>query len=94
MTLSFRELTNQECLLNREMSHDESKRTALEQSVLAGLGDALQRFKGPIKQCPAGAMSEHNPELNSHCKKRREDASKGGNASVIAKRQKASGVVK
>lgn len=97
MSLNFRELTNQECLANREMLATESARSALERNVLANLGQALAAYKGPVKQLPSGAMSEHNPELNLACKKRRETASKGGEAASkggeaakVAKRQKVS----
>lgn len=88
MSLNFRELTNQECLANREMLATESARSALERSVLANLDAALAAYKGPIKQCPTGATTEHIPELNLACKKRRETASKGGEAAKVAKRQK------
>ena len=63
MSLTFRELTEEECRNARDMIANDLKRSAAEQYVLGVLEDAKQRFLasgGVVKNCPAMQLS--NPD--------------------------------
>lgn len=61
MSLTFRELTEEECRNARDMIASDSKRSAAEQYVLGVLEEAKQKFLasgGIVKHCQAFQLSD------------------------------------
>lgn len=59
--MNFRELTNQECEVNRQWKPTEANRTELESKVLETLNDSVARYiqsGGSVKQCPGNGCKE------------------------------------
>jgi len=62
MSLSFREMTNSECILNRELSISMPVRDARDAQILAGLEAAKAAYRGQVKILPPCQLSDSESE--------------------------------